>query len=298
MSNCWKMYIKPTKGTTDFGELHVGAALLSKAVFTAWVSMSRCLWRDCFWIVEGAKAVFMPKRHWLVPLLFFSVLRSHVGKRNAKRSHETTKKGADGESLLLEWSKVSSLSQFSFVKETNSGIYCSLTCSNVLRNDHGFCLWHHVKPLLNILTQMKTNVEISRIVNMKPNMCLRCQLTHNWTLSVTKCERQESRRRKRRRRRRRCGSNRKSLVRNEVVCVHVCTGVSVSPPLSLHHDLWGRQPVREQEAEETGEVWVCEGKRWVSSLAASWADQHPVLLLGSILCVSRFRKKNTLMYLN
>ena len=43
------------------------------------------------------------------------------------------------------------------------------------------------------------------------------------------------------------------------VCVCVqCTGVSVSPPLSLHHDLWGRQPVREQEAEETGEVWVCE----------------------------------------
>ncbi len=57
----------------------------------------------------------------------------------------------------------------------------------------------------------------------------------------------------------------------------VCAGVPCHL-LSLHHNLWGRQPVREQEAEETVEVWlcvcvcVCEGRRWVGSLAARWAD--------------------------
>lgn len=35
------------------------------------------------------------------------------------------------------------------------------------------------------------------------------------------------------------------------VCVHACH------LFSLNHNLWGRQPVGEQEAEETVEVWVC-----------------------------------------
>ena len=83
----------------DLRELYVRASLLSKAVFTALVSMSYCLCWDWVWIDGGAKAVFTPKQHWLVPSLVSRLLHAHFGRKYVKRSHEITKKGVDEATL-------------------------------------------------------------------------------------------------------------------------------------------------------------------------------------------------------
>ncbi len=85
----------------NFGELYVGASLLRKAVFTASMSLSYCLRWDWVWIAGGAKAVWMPQGHWLVPLFVFSVWSAPFDTRYVKRSQEITKKKhVDGEPLV------------------------------------------------------------------------------------------------------------------------------------------------------------------------------------------------------
>lgn len=116
VSSGWRIYIKLTKGSIDviFGELWV--SLLSKAVFTALVSVSFCL---CWvWIVGGAKAVFVPKRHWLVPSVILLCQNEQAGHKRCQEEPWNRKKGAEVESLplgLLTWSVFVCVNTLAFI---------------------------------------------------------------------------------------------------------------------------------------------------------------------------------------
>ena len=184
-----------------------------------------------------------------------SVLSANWDTRDVERSRERTDRlqmrnpqhFTGARSLRLMWK----------YKETPF-IAVSLVSDEFLKNHTVFASYEH-STIKSIPTLMKINEEIWLIGNMKSNMWQLCQLTHDWTLSVTQRVRDEEEEEV-------WGGQKKPgekwsgvcLCVSLCVCVHVRLCVRVCPChlLSLHHNLWGRQPVREQEAEKTGGVSV------------------------------------------